>query len=73
MSGDDRDSSDMAAFLEVMVEINKGRTWSCKNRVAKAWHISCPKCTGAIHLRQSERNGHVQGACTTPGCFAFIE
>lgn len=68
------DDPEVVAFLKVMVEINKGRTWSKKNRVAKSWDIACPRCKGSIHVRQNAYNGHVQGACiTTAGCFAFIE
>lgn len=69
----DPDDEHVVVFLEAMVEINKGRTWSRKNRVERRWSIACPKCSGTIQLLQAASNGHVQGACGTAACFAFIE
>lgn len=69
------DDPEVAAFLEALVVVNEGRTWSRKNRVEKHWSIACPMCkAGNLNLFQSARNGHVQGKCDGLTCtMAFIE
>lgn len=54
--------------------VSAWRTWTKKNRVAKAEVIDCPtKCGGKLHLSQSAHNGHVWGKCTTEGCVSWME
>lgn len=35
--------------------------------------VECPVCKGKLHLSQSSYNGHVHGACETPGCVSWME
>jgi hypothetical protein len=49
------------------------RTWTKKNRVAKAEVIECPACKGRLHLSQAAYNGHVHGQCETKGCVSWME
>jgi len=49
------------------------RTWTKKNRVAKAEVVECPVCKGRLHLSQAAYNGHVHGKCETVGCLSWME
>jgi hypothetical protein len=53
--------------------VSKWRTWSKKNRVAKAEAIECPACGGRLHLSQAAYNGHIHGQCETAGCVSWME
>lgn len=35
--------------------------------------VECPICKGRLHLSQAAYNGHVHGACETPGCVEWME
>lgn len=68
---------DMQAALERMrivgPIVSAWRTWTKKNRVAKAEVIECPACKGRLHLSQAAYNGHVHGHCETEGCVSWME
>lgn len=63
----------MKMFEIVMPVVNKWRTWTDQNRVAKQEVIECPACKGRLHLSQAAYNGHVHGHCKTEGCVSWME
>lgn len=62
-----------ARLMLVMGVVSSWRTWTKKNRVAKAEVIECPACKGRLHLSQAAYNGHVHGKCETAGCVSWME
>ena len=38
-----------------------------------AGEVACPNCKGKIRYAVASCNGHMHGACTTPGCAAWME
>lgn len=57
----------------VMPAVDKWRSWTGNNRVAKQGIIECPMCKGRLHLAQSSHNGHLWGKCETEKCVSWIE
>lgn len=47
--------------------------WRNRKPIGKSEVVTCPACSGKLHLSQSSYNGHIQAKCETEDCINFIE
>lgn len=60
---------DIASILAALVEVDLAH----KLLGDYSGEVKCPKCGGALRWSKAKSNGHVHGACKTPGCLRWMQ
>jgi hypothetical protein len=65
----------MAAMEKTRAALKVASAWRVRPKPVcdRSETVECPVCNGRLHLTQSSYNGHVHGACDTPGCVRWME